>query len=267
MGLNDYLKCPGFDRTLSTIPKDLQCPQCGTNVEIWSDEVTRRCHECQTMIFNPDPLVPMPGSDAENKSQDTISDSIDQARLDELVQLAISLGCDGAVIVPAEEIVVDPELAALCFEPRCQNYGSSPTCPPYVEGPEWISNYLREMSHALFLKIETEDEILYSDQRREVGKLLHFLVIQVEKAARDMGLERSRGFAGGSCKNLFCFDHYECERLKGSGECRNPDSARPSTSGYGISVRHLIDKVGWETENKKERPDKGNARYGIVILG
>jgi hypothetical protein len=117
MSLSDYLKCPGFDRTLSTIPKDLRCPQCGTNVEIWSDEVKRRCHECQTMVFNPDPLVPMPGSAAENQSQGAVPDSIDQARLDELVELAISLGCDGAVIVPTVEIVVDPKLAALCFEP------------------------------------------------------------------------------------------------------------------------------------------------------
>ena len=267
MGLNDYLKCPGLDLTLSTIPMDLQCPRCGATIEIWSDEHKRRCHECRAMVYNPDPLVPMPGSDGENLSQGTIPDSIDQAKLEELVELAISLGCDGAVILPAEEIVVDSTLAALCFEPRCQNYGNSPTCPPHVEGPEWISGYLSEMSHAVFLKIEPGDEILYSDQRREVGKLLHFLVIQVEKAARDMGLEKSRGFAGGSCKNLFCFDHYECERLNGSGKCRKADSARPSVSGYGISVRHLIDKAGWNTKNEKGTPDTGNARYGLVILG
>lgn len=57
MGLNDYLKCPGLDHTLSTIPIDLNCPQCDKTIEIWSDEIKSRCTQCGTTVFNPNPLV------------------------------------------------------------------------------------------------------------------------------------------------------------------------------------------------------------------
>lgn len=261
MSLSDYLKCPGLDRTLSTVPEDFQCPECEKSVEIWSDEVKRRCGGCGTMVFNPNPMVTVPETHTADRAV------TDTDKLKELVELAVAMGCDDAAIVPAEKILVDPQLAGLCLETRCQNYGLSPTCPPNVEGPEWMKDYLKGASYALFLKIEVDDETLYSDKRLEIGKLLHFLVIQIEKAAHQMGLDGSRAFAGGSCKRLFCPEHYYCEVLEGDGICRNPDSARPSVSGYGIHIKHLIEIAEWSPKNTaKEGPNTGNKRYGLVIL-
>jgi hypothetical protein len=42
-------KCPGQDlRFLTT--EDLPCPNCGTLVELFSDEQKRKCHECGTRV-------------------------------------------------------------------------------------------------------------------------------------------------------------------------------------------------------------------------
>ena len=261
MGLSDYLKCPGLDRTLSITPKDHYCPQCQNPVEIWSDEIKRRCPECGTVVLNPEPLTWSPETD------DALPDPIASEQRDELIELALSLGCDGAVIIPATEIVIDPQLAGLCFETCCPNYGLSPTCPPNVEGPEWMNTYIKAVSYALFLNIQIAPYIMYSDQRREIGKLLHFIVIQIEKAAQNMGFKKSRAFAGGSCKNIFCSDHYLCEVLNGDGQCRNPDSARPSVSGYGIHINHLVAVAGWSPKGRKEEhPQMSGRRYGLITL-
>ena len=189
-------------------------------------------------------------------------------QLDRLAELAIGMGASDAKAVSAAEVSAEDQLAALCKETRCPNFGLSPTCPPNVEGPGWLREYLKEIEVVLFIKVELPSEVMYSDQRREVGKLLHFIVIQVEQAAREMGFSKSRAFAGGSCKNLFCSDKANCRVLFGNGVCRNPDSARPSISGYGINVNRLMKAAGWAD------PEKGGAnqevmstRCGLVLIG
>jgi predicted metal-binding protein len=188
--------------------------------------------------------------------------------LSDLVDLAISLGASDAKIIPAQDILAEDYLAGLCLETKCPNYGLSPTCPPNVEGPAWLREYLKGIDWALVLKLELPADLMYSEQRLEIGKLLHFMVIQIETAAREMGLGKSRGFAGGSCKNLFCRDEVQCRVLYGDGQCRNPDSARPSISGYGINTNHLNKAAGWAPAGgTKGGPQGMSTRYGLVLLG
>ena len=187
-----------------------------------------------------------------------------QAKLNELVQQIIDMGASDARILAAGDVAVEDHLAALCKETRCENYGLSPTCPPNVEGPAWLREYLATIDHALVIKLDLPDDVIYSDQRREVGKLLHFFVIQAERAAREMGFARARAFAGGSCKKLFCPDEAKCNVLHGDGQCRNPDMARPSISGFGINTNGLLKATGWDRQD----PDvKLNTRLGLVLLG
>lgn len=263
MGLNDYLKCPGLNQTLATIPIELKCPQCDKTIEIWSDEFKSRCTQCGTTVLNPNPSVNIPDEKTAESNQTTM-----HCKSEELVELALSMGSDAAMIFPAHEILIENHLANLCKETRCQNYGLSPTCPPNVKGPEWIKKYLKEISHAIYLKIDVHQDVVYADQRREVGRLLHFIVIQIEKAAHEMGLTNSKAFAGGSCRNLFCSDHTYCQVLQGKGDCRNPDSARPSVSGHGINMNHLLKLSGWLLKDQKtEISTSTTARYGVVLIG
>lgn len=168
-------------------------------------------------------------------------------KINELVQQAHKAGASEVAIVSAKEIVVDDTLAKFCLKPRCENYGLSKSCPPHVGGPDSFRKQLENFEQALFIKIEVPSEILFSNERREVFQLLHEVGAGIEQAALQMGFTRSQAYAGGSCKFLFCYDHSDCRALSEKGSCRNPQSARPSMSGFGIHVAKLVETAGWST--------------------
>lgn len=260
MGLNETLKCPGMDSTLSTYPIDFECPQCKGMVEIWSDEIKRRCTECGTMVFNPAPSVKLPDTNPQEKTELT------EDAIEELIELATGFGSSAATVVDSKNIQIDNQIAALCRETRCPNYGTSPTCPPHIKGPDWLKDYLEKTSRAILIEITVPQELMYSEKRKEIGKLLHFIVIQVEQAAREKGLIHSTSFAGGSCKKVHCSEHAYCNVLEGDGSCRNPDMSRPSISGFGINMNHLLKTTGWMKKNS-DASIPSSSRYGLVIIG
>lgn len=261
MGLNDTLKCPGMDETLSTFPIEFDCPQCNGIVEIWSDEMKRRCTACGTMVFNPAPSVKIP----DNNTLET-NNKHSEGSIDELLELAMSLGSSAVTIVDGKNIQIDNQLADLCLETKCPNYASSPTCPPHVEGPDWLKKHIRKTSQAILIEIEVPQDLMYSDKRREISKLLHFIVIQIEQAAHQKGLGQSTAFAGGSCKSIQCSEHASCNVLKGDGYCRHPDLSRPSVSGYGINMNHLLKNAGW-LKTSNDSSVLTSSRYGLVLIG
>jgi predicted metal-binding protein len=46
MRLSDSLKCPGLERALAVFPEIFNCPFCGAEIEIWSDEKKGKCPFC-----------------------------------------------------------------------------------------------------------------------------------------------------------------------------------------------------------------------------
>ncbi|MEA1928316.1 MAG: hypothetical protein U9N73_08910, partial [Candidatus Auribacterota bacterium] len=44
-------KCPGSDSIKNPRAEEIDCPNCGYEVEIWSDEAEAVCPECGTPIF------------------------------------------------------------------------------------------------------------------------------------------------------------------------------------------------------------------------
>jgi endogenous inhibitor of DNA gyrase (YacG/DUF329 family) len=42
--------CPGAINIREAKPDDVNCPRCGKEVEIWSDEVTARCPNCGAQV-------------------------------------------------------------------------------------------------------------------------------------------------------------------------------------------------------------------------
>jgi len=173
--------------------------------------------------------------------------------LDPLIQLAVSLGASKAHILSSDKIVVEDQLARKCIEPRCENYGLSFSCPPHVGSPAFFRKLIKTHPWALVIQLVIPALMLLSWERLDVGRVLHELVATVELEAIKMGYARSSGFAGGSCKELFCQDYLSCQRIEENGPCRHPDLARPSMSGYGIDVFQLIKSCGWETNLNHER--------------
>lgn len=193
------------------------------------------------------------------------------ALIDELAALARNLGATDAVVIAADDIAVEDDLAALCREPGCENYGVSASCPPHVAGPDGFRKLLKNYRWAMVVKIDVPSEILLSDQRREVFELLHTIVAGVGQAAVEKGLSGSKAFAGGSCKQIFCRDFPGCSVVTEGGACRNPENARPSMSGFGINVSKLMQSAGWILNRAARKAAPGSASMasvsGLVLIG
>jgi len=184
--------------------------------------------------------------------------------LDELTHLARRLGASEAAVISTSEISIEDNLAKLCQEPQCENYGLSPSCPPHVAGPAGFREYQKKFQQAVVYKIDVPSEILLSSQRRDIFQLLHEIAANIEQAAVKMGYANSKAFAGGSCKKLFCRDHIDCRVLAEGGECRNPHRARPSMSGFGINVSELMKTAGWHMDRITRETDPDEVPMGTV---
>jgi predicted metal-binding protein len=190
--------------------------------------------------------------------------------LDELVTRVRRSGAADAAVIPAADIIVEDHLADLCREPRCENYGLSPGCPPHVSGPKGFRRLLKGYRLALAVKIDVPTEVLISPERREIMAMLHDIVADAETVAVAMGFSRARGFAGGACKMIFCREHDECRVLSAEGTCRNPQRTRPSMSGYGINVSRLMQAAGWQGDylDRSGGGDDGGMSWiaGLVLI-
>ena len=191
--------------------------------------------------------------------------------LEELVRLGRTLGAGDVRAISAKEISVEDRLANLCREPKCKNYGLSPSCPPHVGGPSEFRNLLEKYEQAIVVRIVVPSSALFSDAREDIMRLLHQIVAGIEQEAVRMGFNGAKAFAGGSCKNLFCDDYAGCRVLSEKGKCRNPEEARPSMSGFGINVSNLMKVCGWAGDIKTSRAEAVRAPLfwvaGLILVG
>ncbi len=167
--------------------------------------------------------------------------------MEELIALACLAGATEVRMVSPAEIVVEEALVQFCSEPRCENFGLSPSCPPHVAGPAGFALLRQKSRSALVVRLEVPSTVLFSSERKEVMCLLHEIVAGLELQAIALGYIGSKAFAGGSCKDLFCHEYHSCRVLGEQGNCRNPRRARPSMSGFGVNVRKMMEAVGWTT--------------------
>ena len=177
--------------------------------------------------------------------------------LERLVPVACRQGASQAAVIAAADIRVDEQLASLCRAPDCDSYGLAASCPPHVGGPDEFRRLQKMFAWALFLKIDVPTEILLREERLEVYRLLHEIVSTLRQAAVDEGYGDARGFAGGSCKKIFCGDRPDCQVVDRGSPCRHPGLANPSMSGYGIDVFRLMETAGWHMDRitKKTNPE------------
>ena len=180
-------------------------------------------------------------------------------------------GASDAVLISPRDILISDELAERCSLPRCENYGLSAGCPPHTTGPEGLRKLRTNCQHALFFRIDVPAVVLYSSDNRELFQLLHEVAAGVEREAVRLGLTGAAAFAGGSCRQLFCSEKLECRALIAGGSCRFPEVARPSMSGFGIDVGHLLRLAGWANRLGKlgrDGQERGIASVcGLVLLG
>lgn len=186
-----------------------------------------------------------------------------------LESLALALAASHAATIAAADICVQDELALICMNGHCENYGVSASCPPFVTGPAGFRSLLKKYRHALVFKIEALIENMLSTEGHEIFKLLHQIAASVEIHAIDQGYTEARAFAGGSCKKLFCRDHQKCRVLSIGDKCRYPHLARPSMSGFGINVKKMLAAAGWDMADTAIDPPDPKAMgsaSGLVLI-
>jgi len=187
--------------------------------------------------------------------------------LEQLTVEAKKLGATSSAVISSKDIQAKDDLAALCNgEYTCPNYGLAASCPPYVQGPEEFRKWQAQSDYAITVKIELPTSVMFSDERKGVMQLLHQIVAAVEQKAIGMGFRKSKGFAGGSCKDLFCDDQEDCCVLAGNKPCRHMKVARPSMSGFGIDVTQLMLTSGWSAQ-KAEKSDSSDDNDTSWVAG
>lgn len=193
--------------------------------------------------------------------------------LTKLMQYAMQNGATNAKIISTKDIAVEDHLADMCRDPQCENYGLSMSCPPNVSGANGFRKMIKNYERAVFFKIDAPTEILVSasEDRRELFQLLHEMSAGLERLAKEMGHGNAVGFAGGSCKKIFCHDQPFCRVIKEGGACRHPDGARASMSGYGVNVPQLMKIAGWKIDRITGDTDPNSIPMGhlsgLVLLG
>jgi predicted metal-binding protein len=196
---------------------------------------------------------------------------ISKQQLEQLTKEAKKLGATSSAIISTKEIQIKDDLAALCNgEYICPNYGLAASCPPYVGGPAEFRKWQAQSKYSITVKIELPTTVKFSDERNGVMQLLHHIVSAVEQKAIEMGCKNSKGFAGGSCKKLFCDDQEMCCVVAENKPCRHIEVARPSMSGFGIDVTQLMLSSGWPAQKaeNKNSSDKEDTSWvaGLIIL-
>lgn len=187
----------------------------------------------------------------------------------ELIQYARDSGATDAALIPARDILAEDHLAGFCKPPGCDQFGKAMSCPPHVAGPSAFRQWLPLFEHALVFKIDTFSEVLLSPQALLLFKKLHEIASGVQKKAVLMGFLNAKGFAGGSCKTIFCADQEKCGVIAGA-PCRHPLTAKPSMSGFGINVSKLIASAGWEMKRASlstdAAPETPVTLCGLVLI-
>jgi predicted metal-binding protein len=194
----------------------------------------------------------------------------DKEAIDSLLEFAVHAGATKVKRLPPESVCVEDRLAAFCRDPKCPYFGQSMSCPPHVSGSAGFRKLLQSCKHAIVIRIEIQSSSLHGEDRHEVMRLLHEITAEIETEAKRLGFTESVGFAGGSCKPSFCHAHPNCRVIAEQGECRHPEHARSSMSGYGVNVGELMKSAGWSTNfftsNSNDEEEQLAWVAGLVLL-
>lgn len=185
-------------------------------------------------------------------------------KLDAILDLARTKGVSDALFISPDTIPVDDKFAAFCKEPGCTGYGLSMSCPPHAKGPDWFRKQIKTYSHALVFKFDVPTTSLLGNERPDLLGLIHETAALLEETAKAKGFSRAKGFAGGSCKEIFCAEYLYCNVLHEKKDCRNPDRARQSMSAVGINFLKLSKAVGWKMKIITSGTDPKKTPMGMV---
>ena len=198
------------------------------------------------------------------RNQDVVKDLQAQAR---------SLGSSATGLLPATSLVIEARFAQMCAgPPACPSYGLAPGCPPHAPTPESFKRLLQDFNTVLVFKIDAPVTDLLSDRRLPLARTIHHIAATLERSALNRGMNKAKGMAAGSCKELFCEEEEACVVLAKNAPCRHPELARPSISAVGVNFAVMAHRLGWpfgqltRANATTSEPAMG-LMAGLVLLG
>jgi len=157
---------------------------------------------------------------------------------------ALAAGVHEAKIVPVSNVVT-AEWVRLKCQFGCDGFNKGLCCPPRTPTPEQMKRVLGAYRHALIYSyVCTPSD--YARKRRR----MHRLVAELERAAFLDGHYKAFGLKDGPCRL--------CKECDLTGDCRNPELARPSMESCGIDVYATARNSGIKLEvvTRRDGPSK-----------
>ncbi len=181
-----------------------------------------------------------------------------------LQAFALEQGVTEIVKMTPDTLVIDEKLRDLC-QKGCPNYGQSIHCPPHLMMPADFQTLLSGYRELAVVKVDLVLEGSTVEAYTGMGQRIHHLTAQLEHEARRLGFSRACGYSSGGCKQTLCGDEPDCAALHEKGQCRHPETARPSLSGMGVDWQRLSASLGWKM--MRTQTDENGEKKRIMMMG
>ena len=136
--MGSLLKCPGLEQTLAVVPEELPCPNCGKEIEIWSDEKKGKCSTCNKMV---DPRQPK-----DSNFEVTVKEFNDASGATLYYE-------QYERVIPISSFDHAEKYKVACE--ACHKFRKNLACPPYSP---YFPDYLETQSYAKVLCIRMPQE-------------------------------------------------------------------------------------------------------------
>ena len=160
--------------------------------------------------------------------------------LQELSELAVSLGAFRASVIPVSEVTTDVSFRELCRKNVCGNYGKNWMCPPDAGDIDELIERLRSFEYILVYQSVGTLEDSYDFEGMMAAAAAHRTLMNAVRGAVDLrdDIPRILYLGAGGCS--VCD---ECAKKK-EEPCRHPERATASLETYGVNVSRLAAAAG-----------------------
>jgi predicted metal-binding protein len=269
MRIESYLKCPGLEQALTIIPELFLCPDCGAEIEIWTDERKVRCGRCgkfagreggrKTEEAAPEkkPVGELKETEEQRGANSTKSGSF-QGHGETMGGMELGVfehtdACGSTLFY--EKYEGEVELTGIEHGERyklscevCLRFGKNLACPPHSPA---FSEYLRTMEKARVICIRLPQDyfahLAFEERYRACFRQARSLLTERLVKARVAG---HRVAGSGPC--LAC---EECALAAGSKQCEKPEKRIYSLESLGVNVVGLVKRcfqmdLDWSTDGQ-----------------
>lgn len=174
-----------------------------------------------------------------------------------LISAALEEGARSAVVIRAEDIVLNASFRDICRGNGCGMYGRCWMCPPDIGEIDTLISRVKGFSYGLLYQTVSDIEDSFDFEGMTEAGLRHAQLSQRLEAAVKPLLQAHLHLSCGGCR--LCA---RCAKMDGL-PCRHPDRALPSMEGYGIDVCSTVRPTGLQYINGENTV----TYFGVVLFG